>query len=343
MNKQEKIFLWCVRLAGIIATLLLVIFLLGLYPVMLSPKGDLFRLTSVKEFDEPFLKPYRINESVVSASPDASLVWWIGDSFSLVQFGHKPFPEQFSEKYKVPVFFSHINNFKAQGGQVLEQLKELPQEKRPKILLIECVERNLPELALFLNIEGVANRSFVPPILILLRDRLFISATSSVDFTWRRFLPVSYARTFLDTYRYKWYGDHHPLAIPHKENGLSYLEFVDDDFKNYESASIGNMVQVFSSFSKAAKELGVNVLWVIPPNRNYFFQYKNKEDFFARSLFQEMQKANLNYIDLHTPLFKARDAGESLYWKTDSHWNEKAVEISVEALEKVLQKKFGLE
>ena len=221
-----------------------------------------------------------------------------------------------------------------------EQLKELPQEKRPKILLIECVERNLPELALFFNIEGVANRSFVPPILILLRDRLFISATSSVDFTWRRFLPVSYVRTFLDTYRYKWYGDHHPLAIPHKENGLSYLEFADDDFKNYESASIGNMVQVFSSFSKAAKELGVNVLWVIPPNRNYFFQYKNKEDFFARSLFQEMQKANLNYIDLHTPLFKARDAGESLYWKTDSHWNEKAVEISVEALEKVVQKYF---
>ena len=62
--------------------------------------------------------------------------------------------------------------------------------------------------------------------------------------------------------------------------------------------------------------------------------------FFARSLFQEMQKANLNYIDLHTPLFKARDAGESLYWKTDSHWNEKAVKISVEALEKVVQKYF---
>ena len=70
------------------------------------------------------------------------------------------------------------------------------------------------------------------------------------------------------------------------------------------------------------------------------FISKNKEDFFARSLFQEMQKANLNYIDLHTPLFKARDAGESLYWKTDSHWNEKAVEISVEALEKVVQKYF---
>ena len=53
-----------------------------------------------------------------------------------------------------------------------------------------------------------------------------------------------------------------------------------------------------------------------------------------------MQKGNLNYIDLHTPLFKARDAGESLYWKTDSHWNEKAVKISVEALEKVVQKYF---
>lgn len=340
MNKQEKIFLWCVRLAGIFAALLLVVFLLGLYPVMLSPKGDLFRLTSIKDFDEPFLKPYRINESVVSASPDASLVWWIGDSFSVVQFGHKPFPEQFSEKYKVPVFFSHFNNFKAQGIQVLEQLKALPQEKRPKVLLIECVERNLPELASFLNIEGAAWRSFVPPVLNLLRDRLFISATSSVDFTWRRFLPVSYVRTFLDTYRYKWYGDSHPLAIPHKENGLSYLEFADDDFKNYESASIGNMVQVFSSFSKAAKELGVNVLWVIPPNRNYFYGQKKKDDNFIRSLYQAMKSANLLYVNLHEPLFKARDNGKTLFWKTDTHWNEKAVKISVEALEKVVQKYF---
>lgn len=340
MNKQEKIFLWCVRLAGIFATLLLVVFLLGLYPVMLSPKGDLFRLTSVKDFDEPFLKPYRMNESVASASPDASLVWWIGDSFSVVQFGHKPFPEQFSEKYKVPVFFSHFNNFKAQGIQVLEQLKALPQEKRPKVLLIECVERNLPELASFLNIEGAAWRSFVPPVLNLLRDRLFISATSSVDFTWRRFLPVSYVRTFLDTYRYEWYGDHHPLAIPHQEGEFRYIEFASDSFENYESTSVASLVSKFTSFSVAAKELGIQVVWVIPPNRNYFFQYKNKEDFFARSLFQEMQKANLNYIDLHTPLFKARDAGESLYWKTDSHWNEKAVEISVEALEKVVQKYF---
>lgn len=343
MNKQEKIFLWCVRLAGIIATLLLVIFLLGLYPVMLSPKGDLFRLTSVKEFDGPFLKPYRINESVVSASPDASLVWWIGDSFSLVQFGHKPFPEHFSEKYKIPVFFSHFNNFKAQGAQVLEQLKELPQEKRPKVLLFECVERNVPECASFVNVERTTKRSFVPPILNLLRYRLFISATSSIDFTWRRFLPVSYARTFLDTYRYKWYGDHHPLAIPRQEGKLRYIEFASDSFENYESTSVASLVSKFTSFSVAAKELGIQVVWVIPPNRNYFFQYKNKEDFFARSLFQEMQKANLNYIDLHTPLFKARDAGESLYWKTDSHWNEKAVKISVEALEKVLQKKFGLE
>lgn len=338
MNKQEKIFLWCVRLAGIFAALLLVVFLLGLYPVMLSPKGDLFRLTSVKDFDEPFLKPYRINESVVSASPDASLVWWIGDSFSVVQFGHKPFPEQFSEKYKVPVFFSHYNDFKAQGIQVLEQLKALPQEKRPKVLLIECVERNLPELASFLNIEGAAWRSFVPPVLNLLRDRLFISATSSVDFTWRRFLPVSYVRTFLDTYRYKWYGDSHPLAIPHQENGLSYLEFADDDFKNYESTSVASLVSKFISFSVAAKELGIQVVWVIPPNRNYFYGQKKKDDNFIRSLYQAMKSANLLYVNLHEPLFKARDNGKSLFWKTDTHWNAFAVELSVEALHSEISK-----
>lgn len=338
MKKQEKILLWCVRIAGILATVLLVVFFLGLYPVMLFPKGDLFRLTSVESFDEPFSPPYRIDESVQTASQDASIVWWIGDSFSVVQFGHKPFPERYSEKYGIPLWFSHYNHFGARGLELLEKLKELPSSKRPKVLLLECVERNLYDLSGFLNVKGNFGVSLFPSSLALIRERFFISATPSIDFNWRRFLPVSFIRKHLDTYRYEIYGDHHPLATPQTFESYRYLEFADDNFENYESSDIESMVQIFSEFSAEVEKLGVQVVFAFPPNRNYFYRFKNREDKFALALYSAMDKHGLNYVNLHEVLFKEREKGVNLYWNTDSHWNSKAVEVSVDALHHEINK-----
>ena len=98
MDTKTKIALWCVRGLGLLSIALLVIFFSGAFPQWFTGRGDLFRLTSVKQYEEVVDKPYHPDESVHTAPLDSGIVWWLGDSFSRVQFGHKPLPEEVSDK-----------------------------------------------------------------------------------------------------------------------------------------------------------------------------------------------------------------------------------------------------
>ena len=98
MDTKTKIALWCVRGLGLVSLLMLVLFFSGAFPQWFTGRGDLFRLTSAKSFKEDVDKPYHPDESVHTAPLDSGIVWWLGDSFSRVQFGHKPLPEEVSDK-----------------------------------------------------------------------------------------------------------------------------------------------------------------------------------------------------------------------------------------------------
>lgn len=333
MKQSEKIFLWCLRIAGILALGLLVYFFSENKSVpSFVDGGDLYRLTSVQKFREEIKPFYRKGEKVKGYPKDSAVVWWIGDSFSKVQFGHKPFPEKFSEKYGTSVAFFEFLDFPGRGSEILNTIKNTSKEKRPKAIVVECVERNIPTLSVFLTLSDYKKQNSWTKKFSKIRDKYFIAATPTVDFMFRRTSPVPFIRNHLDSYRYKIYGDHHPLAVPHHKDSEYYFEYAEDSFEKYEGSDISEIQENFLTFSNASKELGVKVIFVFPPNRNYFFQSKSRKDVYIENLFYAMDKDNLIYVDLHTPLYKARDAGEKLYWNTDTHWNEKAVEISVNAL-----------
>ena len=71
----------------------------------------------------------------------------------------------------------------------------------------------------------------------------------------------------------------------------------------------------------------IEFLFMIVPNKNTIYseympsRYKKIGNKNLKNLLAELQKSELEYLDLKTVLLRAKDCGELLYHKKDSHWN----------------------
>lgn len=316
MNK-EKIALWCVRILGVFVLLLLVLFFSGACPQWFTGRGDLFRLSSIAQFEEIVAEPYRADETVHTAPLDSALVWWIGDSFSRVQFGHRPLPEEVSELLSefasareilgdganVPrerMRVSAVDYIDLQGSPkmlfALAAARAAAGLPTPKVIVLECVERNVYAN---LGVNAVFDYGNVAPWnegrglsskIKRIRRRAFMEATGTVDFKLRRFPPVAAIRKLTDTWRYDLYGDTHPgaQAYVQKASGVGDWHFV------YMADSAGVLLdhKVDAEYEAVAKNLrnldslaqtfGARLLFVMPPNRELMWE-KNLGDLFLRN------------------------------------------------------------
>ena len=188
MQKRQRIALWTVRLFGIASVLLMTLFFSGACPRWFVGRGDLFRLTSVMQFEELVAEPYHVDESVQTAPLDS-------DMLSVAGLG------------KVAA----VDYIDIQGSPkrlfALAAARAAAKRPFPKVIVLECVERNF-----FANLgqhtifdygnvapwdEGLGTSSTVKR----LRRRAFLEAPGTVDFKLRRFPPVAIIRKWNDTWR----------------------------------------------------------------------------------------------------------------------------------------------
>ena len=368
MDTKTKIALWCVRGLGLVSIAMLALFFSGAFPQWFTGRGDLFRLTSVKQYEEVVDKPYHPDESVHTAPLDSGIVWWLGDSFSRVQFGHKPLPEAVSDKLTEAGVgkVAAVDYIDLQGSPkslfALAAARAKEGKPAPKVIVVECVERNV-----YVNFganavfdygdvapwnEGKGLGSKVKRI----RRRAFLEAPGTVDFKLRRFPPVAEIRELTDTWRYALYRDRHPDAkvwrrpmikaydgtiqpLPAMAKVADHLLYSPDsvvvgvgpDFAPENAALMKNLRQLDS----LAWTFGARLLFVMPPNRNsqwvdgFIIRY---DGFFDRFLLNGIQFVNL---EDHFSKIRRRNLNgvpEEIFWRTDSHWNGKAHAAASEAI-----------
>ena len=351
MQKRQRIALWTVRLLGIVSVLLLALFFSGACPRWFVGRGDLFRLTSAKQFEELVADPYHVDESVQTAPLDSGIVWWLGDSFSRVQFGHKPLPEEVSDMLSVAGLgkVAAVDYIDIQGSPkklfALAAARAAAKRPFPKVIVLECVERNF-----FVNLgqhtifdygnvapwdEGRGTSSTVKR----LRRRAFLEAPGTVDFKLRRFPPVAAIRKWNDTWRYALYGDEHPGAPAFKgaRPRLVFSEDVAGLIRESETESeYGAVLKNLANLDSLAKTFGARLLFVMPPNRENMWTPGAGYPQYER-LYAMLDSAGIENVNLVPPFLAAINVGEDVYWKTDSHWNGRAHRIASDLITRKLQ------
>jgi len=373
MDTKTTIALWFVRGLGLFSIALLVIFFSGAFPQWFTGRGDLFRLTAAKQFEEIVDEPYHPDESVHTAPLDSGIVWWLGDSFSRVQFGHKPLPEEVSDKLSAAGIgkVAAVDYIDLQGSPkslfALAAARVKEGKPVPKVIVVECVERNVyanfganavfdyGEMAPWNEGKGLG------PKVKRIRRRAFLEAPGTVDFKLRRFPPTAAVRELTDTWRYSLYKDTHPgaaggwIGVDVSRDEKPFLEFAEDTAgvflanKNHEEYEA--VVEHLKGLDSLAKTFGARLLFVMPPNRDLFWRDDVNEWLLPAGLplvspdakhyfdfYDMLDSAGIENVDLTVPFFKARKAGKDIFWRTDSHWNGNAHGIASGAIaEKLLR------
>lgn len=367
MDTKTKIALWCVRGLGLVSIAVLVLFFSGVFPQWFTGRGDLFRLTSAKPFKEDVDKPYHPDESVHTAPLDSGVVWWLGDSFSRVQFGHKPLPEEVSDKLSAERIgkVAAVDYIDLQGSPkslfALAAARAKEGKFVPKVIVVECVERNVyanfganavfdyGDVAPWNEGKGLGSK------VKRIRRRAFLEAPGTVDFKLRRFPPTAALRELTDTWRYSLYKDTHPgadegwagVGVYHEEK--PFLAFAEDTagvlLYNKNSEEYKAVVEHLKGLDSLAKTFGARLLFVMPPNRDLFWRDDVNEWLLLAGLpqaspdarhyfdfYDMLDSAGIENVDLTVPFFKARKAGKNIFWKTDSHWNGNAHEIASDSI-----------
>ena len=367
MDTKTKIALWCVRGLGLVSLLMLVLFFSGVFPQWFTGRGDLFRLTSAKPFKEDVDKPYHPDESVHTAPLDSGIVWWLGDSFSRVQFGHKPLPEAVSDKLTEAGVgrVAAVDYIDLQGSPkklfALAAARAKEGKFVPKVIVVECVERNVyanfgantifdyGDVAPWNEGKGLGSK------VKRIRRRAFLEAPGTVDFKLRRFPPTAAVRELTDTWRYSLYKDTHPgadegwIGVGSYRETNPFLAFAEDTagvlLYNKNSEEYKAVVEHLKDLDSLAKTFGARLLFVMAPNRNLFWRNDVNEWLLLAGLpqafpdakhyfdfYDMLDSAGIENVDLTVPFFKARKAGKDIFWKTDSHWNGNAHEIASDSI-----------
>lgn len=359
MDTKTKIALWYVRGLGLVSLLMLVLFFSGAFPQWFTGRGDLFRLTSAKPFKEDVNKPYHPDESVHTAPLDSGIVWWLGDSFSRVQFGHKPLPEEVSDLLAITGVgrVAAVDYIDLQGSPkslfALAAARAKEGKPVPKVIVVECVERNVyanfganavfdyGDVAPWNEGKGLGSK------VKRIRRRAFLEAPGTVDFKLRRFPPTAALRELTDTWRYSLYKDTHPGAdegwagVGAYHDAKPFLAFAEDTagvlLYNKNPEEYKAVVEHLKGLDSLAKTFGARLLFVMPPNRDLFWRDDVNEWLLPAGLplvspdakhyfdfYDMLDSAGIENVDLTVPFFKARKAGKDIFWKTDSHWNGNA-------------------
>ena len=356
MDTRTKIALWCVRGLGLVSLLMLVLFFSSAFPQWFTGRGDLFRLTSAKPFKEDVDKPFRPDESVHTAPLDSGIVWWLGDSFSRVQFGHKPLPEEVSDLLSITGMgkVAAVDYIDLQGSPkklfALAAARAKEGKPVPKVIVVECVERNVyanfgantvfdyGDVAPWNEGKGLGSK------VKRIRRRAFLEAPGTVDFKLRRFPPTTALRELSDTWRYSLYKDTHPgaeegwIGVGAYYDVKPFLEFTEDTagvlLDNKISEEYEAVANRLKGLDSLAKSFGARLLFVMAPNRNLFWRNDVNEWLLLAGLplvspdakhyfdfYDMLDSAGIENVDLTVPFFKARKIGWDVFWRTDSHWN----------------------
>lgn len=309
-----------------------------------SRYGELYYFSCINDFKVPFdqqYKKYRLSERNPEITQADVLTY--GDSFFDLSF-QKNLPELLSDSLERKVF-SYVTRdpFRANPFCLLNEggVRKSPQSK---YFIYESVERTIHEkFNESFNFQCSSNKKPADPIHKQAIDFVFRKNSENLyDVMLKQSYLTSKVYSAVSTLKFRSFGYISSLTSVYTTNPEPWL-FHEKEFGEqpggyyypYTDAEIAHYADnILALKTNLKNHYNLDLLFLpIPTKYTIYHKLVNNHTYnnFLPRLYAELDKRGVNYIDLFTDY---RQSMETLYHGTDTHWNDKGVEI---ALGKVLK------
>ncbi len=301
--------------------------------------GELYYFSMIRHFREEGLPPAKekFEHSEKQASIEEAEILVFGDSF--FEFSrHKQFAERLSDDFSRKVHY--VNN-----DFPLEYLATHGyQDTTPKMVLFQRVERYIP--VAFEDphtIPGPAPAGEEPPplvkSLIYMKDKIFYSSSEQLyDALLKRSYLTTGIYSHLVTLKFDIYGSISGLTpVYHLDDDQSWLFYHDqvNDAKTsfyyrHTGEEMDSICDHMAGLQKKLKEY-YNMELIYLPVPAKFTLYHDLVDpdteynQFLPRLYEGLNERRVRYVNIFDDFL---ESDTLLYYRTDSHWNQKGIDIA---------------
>lgn len=230
---------------------------------------------------------------------------------------------------------STVYNMAPEGFEKLNYYLRSGIFQKPKIILFEMLERNIPQLYTSNLEEGLSFKN-------RLRNRIINFLPYQVPMYMDRIIKLSLLRYVSAKINPAEWKNHTASAVALKKENLLhpkmlfYKNGAQDDNDRPEVYS--NAVTVLRSYKTYCEKRNIQFIFVALPDKEtvYYDQVDKdrKQPVFLFKLDSILRKNNISTVDVLTTYNQYRNAkpGEVLYQYDDTHWNAAGVRIATQAL-----------
>jgi hypothetical protein len=350
-NKILKYLIYAAGLAGLY--IFLAVRILPMFNLVLTEKrapeyfeftryGELYYFSCISHFREDLPMPsykYRLSEKNPSLN-DAAMVAF-GDSF--FDFSRqKTVAERISDSLQVgvhavnawyPLDYLHEKNYRG---------------NRPKVMIFQIVERNIHSR--FSNPHPLNNfisnpqENSIKKSLKDLKDKIFLKNS---DELYTMLMKGSYFTSafysMISTLKFNLFGYISSQTPVYDLNNLGpptlfYYRTVDNSPTSFYFDHTDELISRYCDniedlASKLKNHYQIDMIFLPVPNKYTIYHEKinpqDKYDEFLPRLYKALEARKIPFVDIFHEFRKSKDF---LYYGTDTHWNEKGVDITVKKI-----------
>jgi hypothetical protein len=346
MNR-EKILKWIIYLSGVVCLYIFIaIRFLPLYNILLKEKikpgywdktryGELYYFNFIRHFKEEGLPPAgeKFQEKSNHASLNDADMIVFGDSFfDFSRF--KQFPERLADTLNIKVHFHH-------GDYPLVVFAQNNyHNSKPKILLYERVERYIPMAFENENVADykVDSRSEFRKKTGDIKDKIFYQRSEELfDALLKRSIITTDIYSCIATLKFDLFryispltpvysqGKDKPWVFYHDQTNGTKTSFYYHHSESEMNAYCDNMADLAN---KLKEEYNIRLIYLpLPAKYTLYHGFVNDDEYnhFLPELYEGLRKRGVEFIEVYEDF---KNAGEIIYYRTDSHWNEKGIQMA---------------
>lgn len=346
MTKKDKITKIVIHIAGLAALYLFIIlkinggadFLLDKEVVKAMSNyeyGDLYFLNFIDNFKVPTTP---LGDEYYNSIPKSDInsadILTFGDSFFSTGARVKNIPARLADTLKKKVFFIHSSNI----SSVLEEQNY--QKKDKKYLILEIVERNIPNA--FAGRQTLINNKnqFTNAIVGFV---LSLNLEQKYTFLLQRSILTHFIYKEFATFKFNSFGYITSLTPVYKLNPpwLFYYHDVNDKvtsfyykFSDEEIKIICDNILELNNLLK--EKYNIEFVFLPVPNKyTIYHKILNNDEYnnFIPRICSELKKRNVKVCNLYDIFI---NSDKQLYYSTDTHWNEEGVKIATSEIVKII-------
>lgn len=298
--------------------------------------GELYYFSMIRHFREKGLPPAKpkFEYSPMQASVDDCDILALGDSF--FEFSrHKQFPQKLAEDFAKKVHYvnnDHPLDYLAMKGY---------HGTKPKLVLFERVERYIPlafekPQEIPQNPQVKEEKGFQP--LLFLQDKLFYDPSEEL---YDAMLKRSYLTTDLfslfATLKFDLFGNISSLTPAYKKDGANSWLFYHDQVNGTKTSfyypftdqQIDTICDNMAALEKTLlNDYNMQLLYLpLPAKYTIYHGLINDDAYneFLPRLYEGLNRRGVKFVRVYEDFMQSDTV---LYYHTDSHWNQRGIDIA---------------